>query len=1539
MSPNSEDIDLESVYSDFCSNVDDKTKVIFQNVQRLNTKDDLFFTDVLVQDGVLLRGMLDSGSMACTISCQALDKLIEARVLSSEDVAPTMITLIGCGGQRTTPQGVCDVQMKVFNCSFSVPALIVDGQNADLILGSNVIKHLIHDMKVSSDFWGKVFDSRGNDPDTSALMQLLSNVESWKGTDPPTKVGSVKLKHAVTLEPMKEHIVWGKLFSDKTLSAGSTVIVEPSTARTAPRNVLVGRIVVSLWCDGSTPVKVINPSSKPICLRRNCKLADVYTCMALEDFDVDCLDTSNQQVKALQCNVANTEKLANRSSELCEMERQHCMPHGLTSSALSSLGLQDVDIDSNSLTPYWRGKLVELLVKYESIFSRHGLDCGKAKGFVHRICLSDTKPFRLPYRRLSPSHYEKLREALDEMEERDIIRKSASDYASPLVLVWKRNGDLRLCTDFRWLNARTVKDAHPLPHQADALAALGGNAFFSTMDLTSGYYNVEVHEDDKRFTAFTTPFGLYEYNRLPQGLCNSPATFMRMMMNIFGDQNFMSMLCYLDDILVFAPDEQLALERLEMVFQKLKAHNLKLSQKKCHFMKPSVKFLGHIVSSKGVATDPDKVRAIDDITEQDLMEDGSDIPSQTKLRSFLGMVVFYQQYIEGCSRIGRPLFALTSGMRKPRHAKGQKRTTAGRKLTSLDWTQECRDAFNALKQALLGRVVLAHPNFDKPFLLSVDASSNGLGAVLSQVAEGEEVARPIAFASKSLNYAQSKYPAHRLEFFALKWAVCEKFSHWLRGQQFSVWTDNNPLTYILTKPKLDACEQRWVAKLAPYNFDIKYIPGPKNVVADALSREPFVQPSMFHRLTRVPYGALLEESRVVNPENVQDVFRWSCHPFEKQAQDKPCSDIEVNHVVFPKKSFVSQEDVSAILNSSSQQGKHVQPYAYLLPQLIESIIPSQLLDHTVLSRQELMELQHADPVLSRVFHFVERKRRPSRRERSKESPSVLQLLRHWNKLSVKVGLLYRVSKDVITKDKTFQFIVPSALRDKVLKGVHDEAGHQGQHRTLYLTRHRFYWQGMEKEVKDYVRCCKRCVVSKSPEPDARAPLESIRTSRPLELVCVDFWSAEDSSNKSLDVLVVTDHFTKLAQAYLCPNQSAKAVAKQLWDNFFCIYGFPERVHSDQGACFESSLISEMLQLAGVQKSHTTPYHPMGNGAVERFNRTLGNMIRALPPKTKHRWPQMLKSLTFCYNATIHETTSFPPFQLMFGRTPRLPIDMMFDSALLDDQVVDYNQYVQSFREDLTQAMKLAQCSASKQQQRQANLYNKKIKGAPVNVGDRVLLANKRERGKRKTADRWESCIYIVTEMNSEVHTFRIRNTATGTEKVVHRNLIMPVNFLPLRNQVSDVETCENVTSSRSSLSENENVELSLPVNELNDRTVTWVSELPVSQDAGPSESDSVQLSVDDQPTSLTVPHDTDNSRQTIEIDCRSLTYEPDDDKAIVQAGEGVNTDALATDHVQQCSRAPSGQGGSLTVRTRCGRVVKPVIRLIQNMHQKVLSGL
>lgn len=276
-----------------------------------------------------------------------------------------------------------------------------------------------------------------------------------------------------------------------------------------------------------------------------------------------------------------------------------------------------------------------------------------------------------------------------------------------------------------------MKDAHPLHHQADALAALGGNAFFSTMDLTSGFYNVPLHEDHKRYTAFSSPFGLHEYNRMPQGLSNSPATFMPMMLSIFGDENFTSLLCCLDDLMGFGPTEQIALERLEMVFSRSKNHNLKLALKKCHFLRRSVKFLGHVISESGVQTDPGKVEAINQVQVPDLMDSSSVIPSQKKIWSFLGMVLYYQHFIEDYSTKARPLFRLLSeqktGDKTLRRRMHEKRRSSRVKLSADDWTSECRDAFDTLKHDFSKSVTLARPDFEQPFILAVDASFDGIG--------------------------------------------------------------------------------------------------------------------------------------------------------------------------------------------------------------------------------------------------------------------------------------------------------------------------------------------------------------------------------------------------------------------------------------------------------------------------------------------------------------------------------------------------------------------------------------------------------------------------------------------------------------------------------------------------------------------------------------------------------------------------------------------------------------------------------------------
>uniref|UniRef100_A0AAR2KZM2 Integrase catalytic domain-containing protein n=1 Tax=Pygocentrus nattereri TaxID=42514 RepID=A0AAR2KZM2_PYGNA len=281
----------------------------------------------------------------------------------------------------------------------------------------------------------------------------------------------------------------------------------------------------------------------------------------------------------------------------------------------------------------------------------------------------------------------------------------------------------------------------------------------------------------------------------------------------------------------------------------------------------------------------------------------------------------------------------------------------------------------------------------------------------------------------------------------------------------------------------------------------------------------------------------------------------------------------------------------------------------------------------------------------------------------------------------------------------------------------------------------------------------------------------------MELVCIDFWTAELSDKKTIDVLVVTDHFSKMSHAFPCRNQSAKQVARRLWNDFFCVYGFPKRIHSDQGANFESRLIKDLLEMAGVHKSHTTPYHPMGNGITERFNRTLGSMIRALPAKCKSKWPQMLQTLTFCYNCTVHETTGFAPFFLMFGRVPRLPIDVMFQHVLENDRVVSHHEFVQHLRRDLSEAAQIARKHALGEQDRHAKLYNRKIKGSPLAVGDRVLLANRGEKGKKKISDKWDSTPFDVVSVRSKINVYRIKDIYTGREKVVHRNLLLPVDFL------------------------------------------------------------------------------------------------------------------------------------------------------------------
>ena len=295
------------------------------------------------------------------------------------------------------------------------------------------------------------------------------------------------------------------------------------------------------------------------------------------------------------------------------------------------------------------------------------------------------------------------------------IRCSNSPWASPMVLVRKKDRSLRFCIDLRKLNARTVKDAYSLPCIEDALDSLNGACIFTSLNLKLGYWQVELDESSIPLTAFTVgPLGFHECVRMPFGLTNAPATFQRLMESCLGELHLEWCIIYLDDIIIFSKNPDDHLIRLRSVFEHLAKAGLKLKPSKCEFFKSSLKYLGHIVSKDGIATDPRKIEAIKNWPRPNTV---------TEVCSFMGFTKYYRRFIKGYAKIARPLHELTSG------ENGKK------KNYRVNWTEQCQETFDSLKKICSECPVLAYADYTKPFVLHTDASTMGLGAGLYQKQE------------------------------------------------------------------------------------------------------------------------------------------------------------------------------------------------------------------------------------------------------------------------------------------------------------------------------------------------------------------------------------------------------------------------------------------------------------------------------------------------------------------------------------------------------------------------------------------------------------------------------------------------------------------------------------------------------------------------------------------------------------------------------------------------------------------------------------
>ena len=508
------------------------------------------------------------------------------------------------------------------------------------------------------------------------MSQMVVDDVANKSMVPLLVVGVVRVSHKCRVPPFTHKVIHGSV--SLVLQGYRMNVMTHGLEKRSP--------LLSLGIDVQSAYATLSTSSNRVAvvLRNN-------TCDWIEigkGMPVTRMVAANQVPRVIDTISADKAK---PQPTLMEAERQDLLLDKLDLSGLEAWPAEEAE------------KACGLLREYHDIFSLEKHDMGHTKATKHKIVLKDPNipPFKEHFQRIPPPQLDEVREHLKLMLDAGVVQPSNSPWCNTVVLVWKKDGLLHFCINFRKLNALTIKDSHPLPHICETLESLAGAAHYSTFDLNLGFWQVPMDDASKQYTAFTLgSMGLYECESMPFGLCNALPTFQRLMPNCLGELNLTYCLIYLDDVIVFLEMPEEHLLRMRVVFNHLREHGLKLKPSKCNVFKLEINYLAHHVSKEGVRPSK-KIKSIAQCLPPD---------TYTKVKSFMGLVGHYRCFIKGFAKIAAPLYDLTSGENKDK------------KSEHVDLSPEAREAFERLKASCLQAPILAFPDFNKPFLLETDAS-------------------------------------------------------------------------------------------------------------------------------------------------------------------------------------------------------------------------------------------------------------------------------------------------------------------------------------------------------------------------------------------------------------------------------------------------------------------------------------------------------------------------------------------------------------------------------------------------------------------------------------------------------------------------------------------------------------------------------------------------------------------------------------------------------------------------------------------------
>lgn len=868
---------------------------------------------------------------------------------------------------------------------------------------------------------------------------------------------------------------------------------------------------------------------------------------------------------------------------------------------------------TDHLNPEELANLRALCARYSDVFYLEGEPLTFTNKIKHKIKTTDEMPVHAKNYRYPYIHKQEVKDQINKMLEQNIVRPSDSAWSSPVWVVPKKadasgKTKWRLVIDFRKVNEKTVDDKYPIPNISDILDKLGKCQYFSTLDLASGFYQVELDASDIHKTAFNVENGHYEFLRMPMGLKNSPATFQRVMDNILRDLQDIC-LVYLDDVILFSTSLQEHMINLEKVFKRLRESNFKIQMDKSEFLKLETQFLGHVVCKDGVKPNPDKISVINNYP----------IPKNTtEIKRFLGLLGYYRKFIPDFARITKPM------------------TQCLKKGSKIVYDQNYISCFEHCKTLLTNDPILQYPDFTKEFLLTTDASNVALGAVLSQGPIGSD--KPIAYASRTLNSSELNYSTIEKELLAIVWA-CKYFRPYLFGRKFKIITDHKPLQWIMSLKEPNSRLTRWRLKLSEYDFSVVYKQGKLNTNADALSRLELhneevssiaVNPS--EQNLPADDSRTITASEAANDSNTLTVHTDGENPI-----------LEVPITEQPLNKFTKQL-VFTIVGDIKGRPTVTKPFE----------------THTRTAVQ-LSESNLEEDVINAIKEYVHPK--------IKTGLLINPPLAMYKVIPIIQKTFKYSAMNLVLAKNELENIREYLRQQEIINKYHDgKTNHRGINECYLALSNKYFWPKMREHVTKFINECTVCGQAKYDRNPIKQQFHLVPPpSKPFETIHLDLLTIQSEK-----FLTIVDAFSKYAQAYFLRDGTAVSVVQGLLkfcthhgvpytvvtDNGpeFTNQLFAEftRLHKIQHHKIAPHTPNEN---GIVERFHSTILEHLRILKVQQKNESVLNLINYA---------------LLAYNSSIHSLTRCRPIDVITGHfDPRDPLDIDLTTHLLQQYTVEH----------------------------------------------------------------------------------------------------------------------------------------------------------------------------------------------------------------------------------------------------------------------------